>query len=196
MIIIGNIKDRKSIFILSILSIVLSVLGISINFLVLTSVINAKDYNDLKQYGWEMSFNGLSNVELTGSAKELSMPYIVKNSTIIKNFNVEFENSNDSASYTFNVKNSGIYDSVISDIILTEPQCYGSGNSASSDSKLVCDNIEFYVTYSSGKKIEKNDVLKKGAVENLKIFINYTGVMPVNSVRVENLSMSIIYIQK
>lgn len=194
--IIANLKDVKSIYLLSFMSIALSILAVSICFLVLTSNISAKEYLPTQTRGWDINFFDLSGVKLTGSAKELAKPIIGSNSTYIKNFYVSFEKTGDSATYVLNLKNKGIFDARIADIVITDPRCYSKGENSSKDSELVCDNIEFIATYDSGRTIKKDDILKRGDKENLNVTIRYNGEMPSNTVEVENLSMTIIYVQE
>lgn len=189
-------KDSKSTYLLSLMAIFLSIIAISICYLVLTSDIIAKEHFPNQSRGWKVTFSNLLDVKLTGSAKEIARPIIENKSTVIKNFNVSFKNSGDSATYVFTIKNTGVMDAKISDIVFTDPKCYGSGSNAIKDSKLVCDNIEFSATYSSGRTIKKDDVLKRGDKENLNVTIRYVGQMPSDTVVVDDLSMSIIYIQK
>ena len=178
------------------MAIVLSIVAVSIGFLVLSSTIEAKEILIPHSRGWDLNFLDLSDVRLSGNAREIARPVIENKSTYIKNFYVSFEKTGDSATYVLTVKNNGKFDARISSISFTKPVCHGSGKNSINDSKLVCDNIEFFVKDSSGRNIKTGDILKRKDKENLEVTIRYTGKMPVETVEVENLSMTIIYVQE
>lgn len=195
--IIADVKERKLIYLLSILSILFAVFGISLSFLALSSSLNIKDVVSPEVSGWDLYFDSISISDIEGSAKEVSRPYIDGKSTAVTNFNVSFDEYNDSIEYIINIVNGGLFDSKIFSITYSEPICYSTGPNAIKDSLMVCDNIEFKVTYTSGDEVKVGDVLNADSRENLKISLKYLGEdLPSNTVEIENLSMTIIYVQK
>lgn len=195
--IIADVKERKLIYLLSILSILFAVFGISLSFLALSSSLNIKDVVSPEVSGWDLYFDSISISNIEGSAKEVSRPYIDGKSTAVTNFNVSFDEYNDSIEYIINIVNGGLFDSKIFSITYSEPICYSTGPNAIKDSLMVCDNIEFKVTYTSGDEVKVGDVLNADSRENLKISLKYLGEdLPSNTVEIENLSMTIIYVQK
>lgn len=188
-------KDDGKLF--RILSLIISVLGISISFLAISSNLKLVDYKEPQMYGWSMSFDNLSGVTLEGNAKELNNPYIEKNSTVIKNFSVEFSQYNDSAIYSFVVENNGILDAKVSSITKTNPICHGSGENALEDAEMVCKNIEISVVYDNNEEIKVGDILDSKKSNDLKFIIRYKSKnLPKNTVEIENISVAIIYVQK
>lgn len=189
-------KKNELIQAVSLLAIILSVVTISICALSLSSIIKIENYDLPDTPNWDLNFLDLSDVELTGNAKEIEKPVIDKKTTYIKDFYISFTDNLDSATYNLAIKNNGKIDAKVSSITLTEPVCYGSGKSAINDALMVCENVQVSATYESGKEIKLGDILKQGDKENIKLTIKYTGEMPVEPVEIENLSMTIIYIQE
>lgn len=179
------------------LSILISVLSISISFLIVSKKLDVEAANRINSAGWKLYFDDISDAYLEGNASELQSPFIVNRSTSIRNFDVTFSDYNDSVSYIINVVNGGIIDSKISTISYEKPICYGKGVNGLKDAKMVCDNIEIEFTYVNGEKIKKGDILDSNSRRDLKLTIRYTGnKLPENTVEIRNLSMTIIYVQK
>lgn len=194
---VGRISNRKFIYVISFLTIIISVLTISISYLLISSTISINRVSRPNSSGWKMEFTNIGEVILNGRAEEAQKPYIDNNSTSIRNFNISFAQYNDSAIYTFDVVNNGSIDAKVSSITYYVPKCYGRGEHALEDSKEVCRNIELNAVYDTGKRIKEGDVLKSGEKRKIKFEIRYTGEKsPANIVEIENLSMTVIYIQK
>lgn len=194
--IIADKKGNRLVYLFSIMAIIFSVVTISIFALIVSSKIEIEDVQKPENHSWKVNFEDLDLNELTGSAQEISKPVIENSTTHVKNFYVSFKKSMDSATYTLAVKNNGIIDAKISTITFSKPVCHGSGKYAIEDATLVCNNIEVFGTYESGETIKVGDILKKDDKENIKLTIRYIGDMPKETVEIENLSMTIIYIQE
>lgn len=192
-----NVNSKNNNRTFALISLIISVLGISISFFAMSSSLKINDYKEPQTYGWNMGFNNLSGVTLEGDAKELNSPYIENNSTVIKNFAVEFNKLNDSASYSFAVENNGILDAKVSSITKTKPICYGSGENALEDAEMVCDNIEVSLKYDNDEEIKVGDILDSKKSNNLNLKIEYKSKnLPKNTVNIENISITVVYVQK
>lgn len=106
-------------------------------------------------------------------------------------------NINDGVNYTFNVVNDGDLDAKISSIVMPKPVCTSTGDTAYEDSSLICDNLNYSLTYLDGTEIKIGDTLEKGQSKSLILKLEYLGTnLPQNVVEISGLSIALIYVQK
>lgn len=180
---------------LSILAILLTIITLSLCYLVISSKVKIKSASvDLKE--WNVFFSEVSDVIVNGDTKEIQRPYTSGNSTTMENFSVLFNKPKDSITYKFKIDNKGVFDAKIADITYSLPHCEGTGDSAKSDAELVCSNLEFHLSYSDGRILDIDDVLYAGDIQELSLKIEYLGVsLPKNSVKVNGITATVIYVQ-
>ena len=195
-------KKNNKYLVLVILSILVSISGLSVSVLAYSASYNTLKYMELakknaKSKRWNVHFENLSSVNLGGTAKEIKEAVINDDSTYIGSFRIQFNSIKDTASYTFDVVNAGIIDAVLRNKSISEPLCSGTKNTAINDAAIVCDNFKYRLTYLDGSEMEYGDVLLANSKKTLKITMWYDGdTWPINSVMVYNLSASVIYSQK
>lgn len=193
-------KKRYLNWTLVILAIFLSILGFSMSVLALTTsydVFKIRGQAQVDGASWDVHFENLSAANMGGSAKDFLASTTYNGTTIISSFRVLFSSEGDTASYTIDVVNAGVIDAVITDITTTEPVCSGSGDNAIADSKLVCSNFKYEVTYLDDSDVEYGDILPKGGRATLKVKMWYDGPeWPDRTVYVDDLTTKIIYTQK
>ncbi|MBO5138352.1 MAG: hypothetical protein J6B89_01790 [Bacilli bacterium] len=170
---------------------------VGLSYAVLNVSLDIKGHMKMATASWDVHFENLQNGILNGTARELQRPIISDDTTSILNLNVKLFAPTDSAYYFFDVKNSGDLDAEISSVQITEPVCRGTGDTAVSDSSMVCDNIGFDVVYADNSIINIGDLLNKGESKRLKLRLYYTGTnLPYNEVDISNLNVAIVYSQR
>ena len=103
----------------------------------------------------------------------------------------------DTASYTLDVVNNSGIDAVVTSLVQTDPICTGKDEESQKDANLVCEHFKYKLTYVDETDIKVGDVLKSNSLQALKLSMWYEGdTWPVNSVDVDNLSVTLYYGQK
>ncbi len=184
---------------IAILTLIIAILGLGVSLFAISSTVKISGYAEVNTSRWNIHFENLSKVQLTGNAQENARPIIDKNSTSINTFNVVFNSPSDTATYVFDVVNSGNIDARITTISILNPVCTSlneNKQAAISDENIVCKNFNYELTYANGKRIKINDPLPSGSRKTLKLIMRYTGnTWPEASVKLTRLSASIIYSQ-
>lgn len=191
-------KTKKIFSLIGILFITcVSVIGISFTYASITSKLSIDGYASMNSMKWSVHFQNLSNANLKGTTLEVNKPTLKNNSTSISDFEVKFMNINDGVNYTFDVINDGDLDAKISSIVIPKPVCTSTGDTAYEDSSLICDNLNYSLTYLDGTEIQIGDTLEKGQSKSLVLKLEYLGTkLPQNVVEISGLSIALIYVQK
>lgn len=175
----------------------ISMTAISFAYASVTSKLSIDGYASMNTAKWSVHFQNLSNANLKGTTLEITKPTLQNNSTSISNFNVEFMNVNDGVNYTFEVINDGSLDAKVSSIVIPKPICTGIGTTSYEDAELICNNLNYSLTYIDGTKIQTGDTLDKGQLKSFILNLEYSGTqLPQNVVKISGLSITLIYIQK
>lgn len=175
----------------------IGIISVSFVYASITSQLSIDGYASMNPAKWSVHFQNLSNANLKGTALEITKPTLQNNSTNISNFNVEFMNVKDGVSYTFDVINDGNLDAKVSSIFIPKPICTGTGSNSYEDENLICDNLNYYLTYTDGTRILAGDSLDKGQSNSLILNLEYSGTqLPQNVVEISGLSITLIYTQK
>lgn len=191
-------KTKKIFSLIGILFITcISVIGISFTYASITSKLSIDGYASMNSMKWSVHFQNLSNANLKGTTLEVNKPTLKNNATSISDFEVKFMNINDGVNYTFDVINDGDLDAKISSIVIPKPVCTSTGDTAYEDSSLICDNLNYSLTYLDGTEIQIGDTLEKGQSKSLVLKLEYLGTkLPQNVVGISGLSIALIYVQK
>lgn len=216
-------EKQRNIKILTVIALIFSVLCLSVAFTTISTTIKIKNEiidedtdnipivpgddkhittkpteNAEKQESvWSVRFKNLGEPILTGTTK-VEKDFVSKNNTtVLDGLDVTFSNPKDSITYTFDVVNDGNIDAKISNLVKLNPVCNSIVNNKE-DEKYVCDNINYILTYTDSKKeVKVNDILNAKSKKNLTLKIEYNANnLPVNTVKISELSIIIIYVQK
>ncbi len=179
-----------------IITLIIAIIGLSVSLFAISTTVKISGYANMNKAGWNIHFENLQSVQLTGNAYETLKPTIDDLSTSIHTFNVLFNSPVDTATYKFDVVNSGTIDAKITTISILNPVCFAENEETTADATLVCQNFEYELMYASGKRLKINDELPAGSRKTLKLIMRYkSDSWPISSVRVTGLSASIIYSQ-
>ena len=193
-------KDNKKVLYgLVALALVLSVVGISIGFAAMSTDLTINGSAEVFPASWDIKFKDLSSPTITGDAVVTTAPTITSD-THIGNYAVKLTKPGDSVTYTFKVANDGTIDAKLTDFIKATPTFTGTGATASADATIVQNNFEYTVTYSDDTAITKNtDELDAESYKTVKLVVGYKAdatELPTNTVTISGLDVTFTYGQK
>ena len=193
-------KDNKKVLYgLVALALVLSVVGISIGFAAMSTDLTINGSAEVVPASWDIKFKDLSSPTITGDAEVTTAPTITSD-THIGNYAVKLTKPGDSVTYTFKVANDGTIDAVLTDFIKATPTFTGTGATASADATIVQNNFVYTVTYSDDTAITKNtDELDAESYKTVKLVVGYKAdatELPTNTVTISGLDVTFTYGQK
>ena len=193
-------KDNKKILYgLVALALVLSVAGISIGFAAMSTDLTINGSAEVVPASWDIKFKDLSSPTITGDAEVTTAPTITSD-THIGNYAVKLTKPGDSVTYTFKVANDGTIDAKLTDFIKATPTFTGTGATASADATIVQNNFEYTVTYSDDTAITKDtDELDAESYKTVKLVVGYKAdatELPTNTVTISGLDVTFTYGQK
>lgn len=193
-------KDNKKVLYgLVALALVLSVVGISIGFAAMSTDLTINGSAEVVPASWDIKFKDLSSPTITGDAEVTTAPTITSD-THIGNYAVKLTKPGDSVTYTFKVANDGTIDAVLTDFIKATPTFAGTGSTAAADATIVQNNFVYTITYSDDTAITKNtDELDAGDYKTVKLVVGYkddASALPTNTVTISGLDVTFTYGQK
>lgn len=193
-------KDNKKVLYgLVALALVLSVVGISIGFAAMSTDLTINGSAEVVPSSWDIKFKDLSSPTITGDAEVTTAPTITSD-THIGNYAVKLTKPGDSVTYTFKVANDGTIDAKLTDFIKATPTFTGTGATASADATIVQNNFVYTVTYSDDTAITKNtDELDAESYKTVKLVVGYKAdatELPTNTVTISGLDVTFTYGQK
>lgn len=192
-------KDQKT-KVVAVFALCIAILGLTIGFASFSTNLVINGTGTVKSSNWEVRFENLQAVQLTGNAGEVTAPIINTNDTNIGDYDVTLNAPGDSVSYTFDIANNGTFDATITSVSIPTPRCTGTGDNATVDATNVCNNITYSLNYSDGGAVNVGDTLASKEKKTVKLTLAYkdtvtADVLPSNDVTVENLGISMIYSQ-
>lgn len=193
-------KDNKKVLYgLVALALVLSVVGISIGFAAMSTDLTINGSAEVVPASWDIKFKDLSSPTIAGDAEVTTAPTITSD-THIGNYAVKLTKPGDSVTYTFKVANDGTIDAKLTDFIKATPTFTGTGATASADATIVQNNFEYTVTYSDDTAITKDtDELDAESYKTVKLVVGYKAdatELPTNTVTISGLDVTFTYGQK
>lgn len=193
-------KDNKKVLYgLVALALVLSVVGISIGFAAMSTDLTINGSAEVVPSSWDIKFKDLSSPTIAGDAEVTTAPTITSD-THIGNYAVKLTKPGDSVTYTFKVANDGTIDAKLTDFIKATPTFTGTGATASADATIVQNNFVYTVTYSDDTAITKNtDELDAESYKTVKLVVGYKAdatELPTNTVTISGLDVTFTYGQK
>lgn len=135
---------------------VISVFSLTIAYAVLSETLTISGSGTVNASNWNIAINNsTTSTNATTGTATYTTPTI--NGTTIS-YGVSFTKPSDAVSLYFDISNTGDITGEITSIITSTPTCTSvTGNTA--DAKLVCDNLEITLTYSSGREISVGDII-------------------------------------
>lgn len=206
-------KNNKAKNIL-LLVLVLGLGGMTIAYAMLSQQLNIESTAKVKASSWDIKFANLSTASKQGATNVVTEPTLTD--TLISGLNVELSKPGDSLTYTFDIVNNGDISAKIGTYTLNQINsgivCTGTGDTATTDSELVCNNLNYSLTYTNatttaqtgsvieaGTALAADQELNAGKTVNVTMTISLNSDMttlPSNDVTIDGLDAAVIYQQK
>lgn len=188
--------ERKTLKMIILAALAISVLGIGVAFAALSTALNITGTAEVEGPNWSIKFENLGSATVTGLGlgDSTTPPVLTDNSiTGVKGIFT----GDGTVAYEFDVTNNGALNASIGTLtMLSTPTCTGTGTNAVADQTLVCGGISTSLTYvAGGNAVATGDSLNAGETKRMKFTITYnvSGSHPDNGVDVAGLGATIIY---
>ena len=191
-------NNRKVLYGLVALALLLSVVGISIGFAAMSQELDINGVAEVAPATWKIKFKDLSAPTITGDAVVTTAPTITSD-THIGNYDIQLTKPGDSVVYTFKVANEGTIDAELGTYTKAAPTFTGTGATKTTDETTVSSNLVYTLTYADGTAIQTNDTLLKNTEKTLKLTVAYdenATTLPTNPVEITGMDVTFIYEQK
>lgn len=191
-------NNRKVLYGLVALALLLSVVGISIGFAAMSQELDINGVAEVAPATWKIKFKDLSAPTITGDAVVTTAPTITSD-THIGNYDIKLTKPGDSVVYTFKVANEGTIDAELGTYTKAAPTFTGTGATAATDQDIVYNNFIYTLTYADGTAIQTTDELLKNTEKTLKLTVAYdenATTLPTNPVEITGMDVTFIYEQK
>ncbi|MBQ8892498.1 MAG: hypothetical protein IJ068_06530 [Bacilli bacterium] len=151
--------------------------------------------SDNEKRDWNIYFSNLETSIVNGNAFVPMEPEL--EATSIKAYDVLVSQKGDFATFTFDVVNSGDIDARLESLSKLEPTCTSLALPAVvSDEELVCNNLEFKLTYTkNNKEVRINDIINAHSKENITMRVGVSNIDESLSddVQITLYDMNLIY---
>ena len=191
-----NLKKGKFVNIFGMIALILGALGITVAFAAIQTTLQISGTATMNTATWDVKFQNLSAPTLTGNASVTTAQTLT--STVIGTYAVELTKPGDSVTYTFDVTNSGSLPAVIGTYTkAATPTCTGTGGNAVADAALICADLTYTLTYTSGgAAVAQGDTLAASQTKNLTLKISYDGEdLPTDDVNITDMGITIVYVE-
>lgn len=190
--------NRKVLYGLVALALLLSVVGISVGFASMSTELTINGTTEVVPATWKIKFQNISNATITGAAEVTTAPTI-QSDTHIGDYEVKLTKPGDSVVYTFEVANTGSINAALDSYTFATPTITGTGDTAAADAAIVQENLVYTLTYDDDTAIQVNDVLNKESTRVLKLTVAYKAdatTLPANTVTISGMDVTFVYGQK
>ena len=134
------------------------ILSVGVVYAALSTSLNISGTTSVTGGGWNFKVSSVGtnfSAKKTGRAS-YTLPTISGTSLI--NYGATFVMPGDSVSFSFKLENIGNISGIIDSILYGTPKCTSStGNT--SDANLICNNLEYSLTYLNGDQVNVNDII-------------------------------------
>lgn len=192
-------NNRKVLYGLVALALLLSVVGISVGFASMSSTLEINGTTTVVPASWKVKFANLQQDSITGEASVATAPQITSD-LHIGNYAVTLTKPGDSVVYTFDVLNVGTLDAQLNTFTMATPTITGTGDAAAADAQIVRDNLVYTLTYDNGDPISTGATLAKtNGTASFKLTIAYKAdatELPAATVNITGMDVTFVYGQK
>jgi len=192
-----KMKDnRKVLYVLVAIALILSVAGISIGFAAMSQELTINGQAEVTPATWKIKFTNLGTPQITGDASVATTPTLTD--THFGNYDVVLTKPGDSVVYTFDVKNAGTLDAKLTAYNFATPTFTGTGTNAAADATIAQTNVVYTLTYSDGSAIGVNDTLAAGESKTLRLTVEYPATattLPEAEVDITGMDVTFTYSQ-
>ena len=175
-------KKKKQMKWMVLCALLLASFGLVVSYVAMYTALSIKETSNV----WNVNFTSLKEIKKGNVSTKLP----VVNATSMTGLVVNFNNSNDSVTYNFKIKNTGGVDAKLAYINEIEPLC----NVNQAVEENVCNSISYEFKYANGGYVTTGDVLKKDSYVDVIFTIRYNGISNVG-IRLSNLDIVMVYEQ-
>lgn len=208
---ITNNRDSRFLVLVGIMAVALvSTIGVAVA--AFTQDLKIQGTATVKGTSWDIHFENLiatpTIISSLNTAKEITKPSIDGTNTIISNYAVELKSDGDAITYTFDVKNDGDIDAMVTGVTMKTGStliCNSTGGTAAEQTTRnsnTCANLDYTLTYADGSSVQLNDQLPKHSAKTMNLKLEYkakgpsgtgTEYYPDADVTVSGLDVTITY---
>ena len=191
--------NKKALYGLVVLALVLSVIGISIGFAAMSTELTIGGTTTVVPANWKIKFQNLSKV--TGDDALIVTAPQITSDTHIGNYAIKLSKPGDKVVYKFDVANSGTLDAELTSYTFANPTITGTGDKATEDAAIVRNNLTYTLTYNDAGKtaVQVGDELNKEDSKELVLTVEYNQnatELPENEVSITGMDVTFVYGQK
>lgn len=190
-----NRSSSRGLRAMAIVALIIAVVGLTVAYAAMSTTLKVNGTVSMSSATWAIQFENVS-ASKTGNAT-YNLPTV--SSTTLSNYSVHLTQPGDGVTFIFDVANTGTIDAYLATLIKNTPVCNGIGDTAISDSTIVCGNMTYLLQYEDGTKVATNDLLKAGTKKKLKLVIAYdssASQVPIGEVAISGLDITMVYNQK
>lgn len=191
-------NNRKVLYGLVALALLLSVVGISVGFASMSSTLTINGTTTVVPASWKIKFANLQQESISG-AVVTTAPQITTD-LHIGDYAIKLSKPGDTVSYTFDVVNDGTLDAQLDAFTMATPTITGTGDAAAADATIVQENLVYELTYADGSAISTGATLAKdGGTASFKLTVGYKSTattLPAATVNVTGMDVTFSYVQK
>jgi len=173
-------------------------------FIILYYFLSYKSLSNKYSKIWDVHFVRIINKDCSYEAV-CTTPTIYNNSTTTSDYTVEFTGPNQKAVYEITVKNDGLVDAEVTNIVLGSPHCKGNAENttnASNDGDIVCNKLTYTLLDEDNNKVVPGTTIKAHESKIYHLVLSYDDINYVeenerisDSVSVRNLNLTVDYNQ-
>ena len=191
--------NKKALYVLVIIALVLSIVGISIGFASMSTELTINGTASVVPATWKVKFQNLSKV--TGEDANIITAPQITSDTHIGNYAIKLSKPGDKVVYKFEVANAGTLDAELTSYTFATPTITGTSTAAEADATIVRNNLVYTLTYNDAAHtpIQVGDNLDKEASRELLLTVEYDANatdLPANEVSITGMDVTFVYGQK
>lgn len=191
--------NKKMLYVLVVIALVLSVVGISIGFASMSTELDISGQASVVPASWKIKFQGLTKV--SGDDSLIITAPQITGDTHIGNYSLKLTKPGDEVVYRFSITNLGTLNAELTTYTFATPVITGTGENAEADAAIVSENLVYTLTYNDSAKtpVKVGDLLNKNDSVELLLTVGYKASadeLPEESVSITGMDVTFVYGQK
>ena len=188
--------NKKLLYSMVIVALVLSVVGISIGFAAMSTQLTINGTATVTPVTWKIKFQDLSKV--TGEDDLIVTAPQITSDTHIGNYALKLTKPGDKVAYKFSVINTGTINAELTSYTFATPTITGTGANAVNDAAIVSKNLKYTLTYNDENKtaIQVGDALNVNQSKELILTVEYDAAaddLPEDEVTIAGMDVTFTY---
>ena len=119
-------EKSRNYVVFGVLALVVSLVAVSLAYAGFTQTLNINGTATIKTASWNVHFANLKSKNVTNGASWITEPEIKTDTTQIGDYNVEFNTPGQTASFEFDVVNTGSFNAKLTGLTVGNPTCSGT----------------------------------------------------------------------